>query len=140
LTGRTIDEQAFEQIVSRFEQYLARTEGGAGPRSYGLLVHDNNQTVALKHTALMRNFHASGTLWTRVDRIIETPLFVDSKLTSMVQAADLCAYAFRRFVENGESDLFSRIMPRADRVGLKAVGVRHYTELGCVCDICVAHR
>jgi hypothetical protein len=140
LTGRTIDEQSFEQIVSRFEQYLARTEGTTGPRSYGLLVHDNNQTVALKHTALMRNFHASGTLWTRVDRIIETPLFVDSKLTSMVQAADLCAYALRRFVENGESDLLSRIMPRADRVGMKAVGVRHYTELGCTCDICVAHR
>ena len=138
-TGRTIDEQAFEQIVSRFEQYLARTETG-GLKNYGLLVHDNNQTVALKHTDLMRKFHAGGTLWTRVDRIIETPLFVDSKLTSMVQAADLCAYAFRRFVENGETDLYKRIAPRADRVGMKAVGVRHFTELTCACDICVAHR
>jgi hypothetical protein len=111
-----------------------------GKRNYGLLVHDNNQTVALKHTAMMRNFHDAGTLWTRIERIIETPLFADSKLTSMVQAAGLCAYAIRQFVENGETDLFARIFPRADRMGSKAVGVRHFAEFTCACEICVAHR
>jgi hypothetical protein len=45
----TVDEQAFEQLVSRFEQYLAHTEDGQGQLHYGLLVHDNNQTVAAKH-------------------------------------------------------------------------------------------
>ena len=54
---RTIDEQAFEQIVSRFEQYLAKFDSGNQNNNYGLLVHDNNQTVAKKHTELMRNFH-----------------------------------------------------------------------------------
>jgi hypothetical protein len=28
----------------------------------------------------------------RIDNIIETPLFVDSRLTRMVQIADLCSY------------------------------------------------
>lgn len=138
-TARSITEQAFEQIVSRFEQYLQRTEQ-EGRRNFGLLVHDNNETIARKHTALMRIFHNQGTLWTRVQRIIETPLFVDSKLTSMVQIADLCSYALRRFLENQEVDLFRRIFPRADRVGSTAVGVRHFTELSCGCEICLAHR
>ena len=99
-TTRTIEEQAFEQVVSRFERYLQNTSAGAPSRVYGLLIHDNNQTVEIKHTRLMRHFHIHGTPWTHLDHIIETPLFVNSSLTSMVQMADLCAYALRRFVEN----------------------------------------
>lgn len=63
-----VDEQAFEQIVSRFEQYLQNTDETRGQRNYGLLVHDNNETVERKHTVLMRNFHARGTLWTNIER------------------------------------------------------------------------
>ncbi len=139
-TARTVGEQALEQIVSRFEQYLKHTDPPQGQRNFGLLVHDNNQTVAHKHTALMRHFHAQGTLWTSVERIIETPLFVDSALTSMVQIADLCSYALRRYLENGETDLFNPLFARADRVGNRVVGVRHFTVASCSCEICQAHR
>jgi hypothetical protein len=139
-TGRTIEEQGFEQVVSRFERYLANIGGGQMQKPYGLLVHDNNATVDRKHTKLMRNFHKQGTLWTRVDHIIETPLFVNSSLTSMVQIADLCAYALRRFVEKQETDLFDRVFQRADRAGGGfTVGVRHYSERTCRCRICVNH-
>ena len=138
--GRTIDEQAFEQIVSRFEQYIVSTDEPNQDRKFGLLVHDNNQTVAKKHTDLMRNFHHQGTLWTRIDRLIETPLFVDSELTRMVQIADLCSYALRRYLENQETDLFSRIFVRAHRVQNRVVGVRHFTGPACSCEICRAHR
>jgi hypothetical protein len=139
-TGRTVGEQALEQIVSRFEQYLKRTDPEHGQRNFGLLVHDNNPTVAHKHTDLMRRFHARGTLWTSIERIIETPLFVDSALTSMVQIADLCSYALRRYIENHESELFDPLWERADRVGTRVVGVRHFTASSCSCDICQAHR
>ncbi len=136
---RSLDEQAFEQVVSRFEQYLSRTEGMT-QRNYGILVHDNNQTVAKKHTELMRRFHRQGTLWTMIDRIIETPMFVDSGLTSMVQIADLCSYALRRYLENQEDDLFTRIMSRADRIMTTVAGVRHYTNAACICEVCRLHR
>ena len=137
-TTQTIDEQAFEQVVSRFERFLGNTEG-PGQTNYGLLVHDNNQTVASRHTALMRRFHQEGTLWTSIERIIETPLFVDSSLTSLVQVADLCAYALRRYVENQELDLFRRIFTRADRSGGAVVGVRHFSPQNCGCEICMNH-
>jgi hypothetical protein len=115
-TGRAIDEQAFEQIVSRFEQFLVNTEEVNGHKNFGLIVHDNSETIAKKHTDLMRSFHRKGTLWTKVSRLVETPFFVDSSLTGMVQVADLCSYSLRRYLENGESDLFSRVFNRAHRV------------------------
>ena len=134
LANTTVHEQAFEQVVSRFELYLQNTQSG-----YGLLVHDNNQTVAKRHTELMKTFLRKGTLWTRVEHVIETPMFVDSQLTSMVQLADLCAYSLRRYLENSETELFDLVFERADRVGDTSVGVRHFTNPGCACKICVSH-
>jgi len=137
---RSVDEQAFEQVISRFETYLQKTDGNHAQRNYGLVVHDNNETVARKHTRLMRQFHAHGTSWTPLERTIETPLFVDSSLTSMVQVADLCAYALRRYVENEETELFRLIYARADRSNDAVVGVRHFTKPTCTCEICKGHR
>ena len=134
LANTTVHEQAFEQVVSRFEIYLQNIRSG-----YGLLVHDNNQTVAKRHTELMKTFLRKGTLWTRVEHVIETPMFVDSQLTSMVQLADLCAYSLRRYLENSETELFNLVFKRADRVGDTSVGVRHFTNPGCTCKICASH-
>ena len=136
---RSVGEQAFEQLISRFHQFLINREG-VEANNFGLIVHDNNQTIAAKHTQLMRRFHAEGTLWTNVTRIMETPLFVGSDLTRMVQIADLCGYALRRYIENGDTDLFDPLFQRADRIGPTAVGVRHFTVPTCACSICTAHR
>lgn len=127
---------AFEQVVSRFNAYLNNTNG-----DQGLLVQDNNDTVARRLTQTMRRFHRKGTTWGNIGRVIETPMFVDSELTSMVQLADLCAYALRRFLEKGEVDLFDRIRPRFDRVKSgKVVGVRHFTgKFECHCKVCEDH-
>lgn len=133
----TIGEQAFEQLVSRFQQFLVKCGGQNG---YGVLVHDNNQTVSQKHTQLMRQFHDAGTLWAKIDRIGETLLFVDSKLTRMVQVADLCSYVIRRYVENSEDNLLKMVLNRADKVNNIAVGIRHFSDLQCICEICKAHQ
>lgn len=133
-TNQSVEAQAFEQIVSRFEHYLQNTKAG-----FGILIHDNNTTVAKRHTEVMKDFLERGTLWTQVEHIIETPMFVDSQLTSMVQLADLCAYALRRYVENGETELFDLVFHRADISNSRVVGVRHFTNAGCKCKICVSH-
>jgi len=135
---RSISEQAFEQVVTRFEHYLQIIS--KEDQTYGLLIHDNNPTVAKRHTELMRQFHHSGTFWTSIKSIIETPLFVDSELTSMVQIADLCGYALRRYAENQENGLFDIIFRRADRKDGVVVGVRHFTDrTSCHCKICATH-
>jgi Protein of unknown function (DUF3800) len=139
--GKSVEVQAFEQVVTRFERLLSNIDPQVHEqRLLSLLIHDNNQSVAKKHTDLMREFHRVGTPYGNLEHIIETPLFVDSALTRMIQISDLCAYSLRRYVENKEKDLFGRIFPRADRIGSVVVGVRHYTTFNCACDICLAHR
>ena len=133
-----IDEQGLEQVVSRFEQYLSSYENAG--KNYGLLIHDNNQTVAKRHTQLMKKFHQKGTVWTLVNNIIETPLFVDSSLTSMIQMADVCAYSIRRYLENKEEILFNEIIKRAHRKNGVFVGVRHFAVSTCPCKICQMHK
>lgn len=135
-TKVTIDEMALEQVVSRFEKHL-KNRDKKGKKLYGALIHDNNLTVAKRHTELMQQFHKKGTLWTKINHIIETPLFVNSELTSMVQIADLCSYILRRYIENGENDLLNRIKPRFDVYKGNVVGVRHYSKETCTCDLCV---
>lgn len=144
---------AFEQVVARFHTFLVNREAirqryyathnsarSQGADNFGLLIEDNNETHSKRLTEMMRRFHSGGTWWMHITRIIETPLFVDSSLTSMVQVADLCAYATRRFFENQETDLFDRIFPRFDRSRSKVVGIRHYTGANhCACKVCEAH-
>lgn len=137
---KPLDEQAFEQLVSRFEQFLRNMDQPMSPKTFGILIHDNNETVAKRHTDLMKSFHQQGTFWTQVEHIIETPLFVNSELTGMIQIADVCAYALRRYLENGEERLFDQVFKRADRKGNTAVGVRHFTHSTCTCKICATHR
>jgi hypothetical protein len=139
-SSQDIDEQSFEQIVSRFERYLQNISSGDSKPCFGLIIHDNNETVSRKHTAMMKVFHQKGTMWTTIKNIIETPLFVDSQLTSMVQIADVCAYAIRRYLENGEDKIFDLIFQRADRKDGIEVGVRHFTKNSCTCKICGPHR
>lgn len=126
---------AFEQVVTRFNTFLS-----LAVEQYGILVQDNNETVCRRLTHSMRRFHLSGTLWTSIDKIIETPLFVDSSLTSMVQISDLCAYATRRFFDKGETYFFDKIYSRFDRNRGKCVGLRHFTgTYACKCKVCIDH-
>lgn len=129
-------EEAFEQVVTRFNTCL-RNIGGI----HGILVQDNNETMAQRLTRQMRKFHREGTTWAKdIEFVVETPMFVDSELTSMVQLADLCAYAIRRFFDHGEDDLLSRVSPVFDRNLNRLVGIRHYTKSdNCDCKICVEH-
>jgi len=136
-TKQTVDEQALEQIVSRFEIFMATNKRNKKLKEmFGTLVHDNNETVSKKHTSLMQKFHAKGTFFTKIKYIIETPFFVNSELTSLVQIADLCSFSIRRYLENGETDFFSRIEPRIGRVNGKVVSARHFTDNLCKCKLC----
>lgn len=136
----SVEDQAFEQLVTRFEKYLQIFSRTNKKKEFGILVHDNNDTVKNRHTALMKNFHNKGTFWVKINNTIETPFFVDSQFTSMVQIADVCAYAIRRYCENNDSLLFTEIFKRADTKNGKVVGVRHFSNGSCNCIICQTHK
>ena len=134
---QTVDEQGLEQIVSRFERFMTiHKKAEKLPELFGTLIHDNNETVSKKHTELMKKFHLQGTFFTQIKHIIETPFFVNSELTSLVQIADLCSFSIRRYLENNEDDLFTRIESRIGRLNGKVVSARHFTDKTCKCIMC----
>jgi hypothetical protein len=95
--------------------------------------------VAKKLTEMILKFHRQGSRWTSIHQIVETPFFVSSQLTSMVQMADLCGDAIRRNYENNETDFFDRIYPRFDRTPQGVVGIRHFSARTCKCRVCTDH-
>lgn len=142
---------AFSRIILQFAQFLEDAEGFGSiadadfdrqpsQLEYGLVIHDNNPTVALKHTRQMQFIRES--LRTNIDRIIETPLFVDSSLTRMIQLADLWGYSLRRYIENGETALFSilhskqKTMIGRIQYPIPRASVHHFAEESCLCLIC----
>lgn len=132
-------EFALEQVTTRFNAYLDKVHG---PDALSIMVHDQHQAESTKLTELFRGWLQNGTTYTEIPHIAETPLFVDSSLTAMVQVADLTAYATRRFFDNAETDLFDRIYKCYDRTpGGAVVGLRHFTaKASCTCRVCVDHR
>lgn len=135
-TTNTIYEAAFEQVVSRYQAYLQYKDDD------GIVISDNNTKVAPRLTALSKKFHSTGTFYREIPRIVETPLFVDSSLTSLIQMSDLCAYGLRRFIENNETEYWDIIEKLGDKnsSGI-CVGIRHYTgKKACTCRICTAHN
>jgi hypothetical protein len=133
-------ESAFQQVVTRFETFLSKRSYNSTAQQ-GLLISDNNETVNRRLTLLMRKFHTDGTIWRKINHIVETPLFVDSQLTSMIQVADLMSFATRRYFENSENELFDKLKIRFDRHYTRLVGIRHFTPgEKCGCNICLVHK
>ena len=76
-------ELAFEDLCSRFDMYLNRLRGD-GDRQRGILILDEStQETTLQKMA--REFRTLGTRWGVIRNLAETPLFVDSRASRLVQ-------------------------------------------------------
>lgn len=135
----TPEVQAFERIVTRIEKFLSHVSNDQ--KEYGLLIHDECESVAASHVSNMKHYYRRGTFKSAIKHIIETPLFVSSAYTNMVQIADCCAYALRRYYDSADNILYLPIKSRADKIGSDIVGFNHYTSNNsCPCDLCLAKR
>lgn len=133
-----IYEDAFCQVITRFQSFLSHFNAGG---YYGLLVSDNNDSINKRLTTLTRHFHQRGAFWREIPNIVETPLFVDSQQTCMVQLADIIAYTIRRYFDASEEENFFLIKERVDRYKGGLVGGRHLTPLEtCHCSVCRSAR
>ena len=131
----------FLGVVNAFQSLLERvctSHQQAGSRAAspmpGLLVHD---AIAGKKADVLRGFmriaERDARRSNRRHWIGPSPLCGDSKLTSMVQLADLCAVAVRQYLQNGDPTLFNVIEP-----GLEDVS--HHPGGGeCDCRICAKY-
>jgi len=144
---RDVSGTNFTQVITRFEAFLNRTNSSATNHGVdkGLLVMDNEPSHESTFRSMLDRFRREGHPWGELRHVIETPFFVDSVLASAIQAADVCAYAVRRYflkqaaAGSPEEQNFLRIYHRFDREGARLHGVRHYCRRGsCQCQICEA--
>ena len=129
-------EYAFEQLVNRFDRFLTRLHR-ANDTQRGLIVLDKS-SYETSLQGLAREFRIDGHRWGQLHNISETPLFVDSRATRMIQYADLIAFALRQYYERGVSVHFEKISHLFDAEGGVVHGLVHYTPpgSGCNCLVC----
>ncbi|MBF0403400.1 MAG: DUF3800 domain-containing protein [Nitrospirae bacterium] len=134
-------EYAFEQLASRFDQYLTRIYKNGNPQR-GLIILDKS-TYETSLQMLAREFRDVGHRWGhKLVNMSDVPLFVDSKATRMVQYADLIAYELRRYYIYHEQECFDIISKKFDNEGGVIHGLVHLTSpaSGCQCIVCLQKR
>lgn len=112
-------ELAFEQLASRFDQYLTRLHK-ANDTQRGIIIFDKS-TYETTIQTLATDFRTVGHRWGVLRNLSEVPLFLDSRASRMIQLADLIAYAVFQKFEHGDDSFYSLIEPRIDSVG----GIMH---------------
>jgi hypothetical protein len=133
-------ELAFEDLCSRFDMYLDRLKA-AGDRQRGILILDESthETTLQK---MAREFRTLGTRWGVVRNLAETPLFVDSQASRLVQLADNVAYAVFRRYNSQDAQYFDIISSKFDSVEGVIHGLSHKQTADpmCMCVACLSRR
>ncbi|MDX1969430.1 MAG: DUF3800 domain-containing protein [Planctomycetaceae bacterium] len=135
-----IMELAFEDLCSRFDHLLKRVSS-SGERHRGLVILDESaHETTLQRLA--RDFRTLGTRWGVIRNFADTPLFVDSRASRVVQVADHIAYAvFRRF-NAGDAQYFDIIAAKFDQSDGVVHGLAHKQKVipNCMCPGCLTRR
>lgn len=133
-------EYAFEQLSSRFDQFLARQRMERGAER-GLMILDRS-TRETRLQDLATSFRREGHTWGRVRNIVDVPFFVDSRATRAIQYADLVTYALWRRFEKDDTTYFDVIRERFDTHGGVVHGLLHerYADMNCDCPYCASRR
>ena len=133
-------ELAFEDLCSRFDRYLGRLRG-EGERQRGLVILDESaHETTLQRMA--REFRTLGTRWGVIRNLADTPLFVDSRASRVVQLADHVAYAVFRRYNSHDAQYFDVMAPKFDSSEGVVHGLSHkqMVDPNCMCIACVSRR
>ena len=134
-------EHAFEQICTRFDKFLTRKYNREYHKERGLIVVDKSRYEDTLQ-ALAHSYRNDGTRWGSLKNLSEVPLFVDSRMSRLVQLADLVSYALWRRHEHADHELLVDIVNGFDRDGRVYHGLYHKTLPGtqCDCAACASRR
>lgn len=125
-------ELGFEVLASRFDRMLGRFHKDGDTQRGVIILDESAYETSLQNLTL--NFRRAGHRWGKLHNLSEVPLFIDSRASRLIQAADLVAYALRRFYERGETEYLDIIKPRFDALGGRVLGLVHQVPDGDPCD------
>ena len=131
---------AFEDLCQRFDYYMKKYNS-EGERQKGLLILDKSsyETTLQK---LAQNFREIGTQWGSIRHIADTPFFVDSKASRIIQLADHVAYAIYRRYSEGDTQYFDIIANKFHSSDNVIHGLAHKQKIdkSCMCPACYSRR
>jgi hypothetical protein len=133
-------EIAFEDLCSRFDLFLNRLKL-SGDRQRGLIILDES-SYETSLQKLARDFRVLGTRFGVIRNLADTPVFIDSKASRLVQLADHIAYSVFRRYEASDTSYFDIIAHRFDSVDGRLHGLCHRqtNNLSCMCPACMSRR
>ena len=133
-------EMAFEDVCQRFDLYLKRLLA-TGDRQRGLIILDNSSYETSLQT-MARDFRTLGTRFGVIRNLAETPVFIDSKASRLVQVADVVAYAVFRRYDASDTSYFDIISHRFDAEENRIHGLCHLHKNSdpCMCPACMSRR
>jgi hypothetical protein len=131
---------AFEDLCQRFDFFLARRRR-EGDQQRGLIVLDKT-TRETSLQKLSREFRKTGTRWAQLKNIADTPFFVDSRASRLIQAADHVAYSVFRRYNSGDAQYMDVIANRFDEDGgiVHGLSHKHNGRNACMCPACFSRR
>lgn len=125
--GKDAETWAYRLLLERINRYVERQNKNStvqSPREYGMMITDSEgETKDQKLRKKLHQMLKEGTLYNKLDYLIEDPLFTDSKWRNMSQLADCVAYAIRKqYRSNNTSSIhttnwsryYSKIEPKFD--------------------------
>lgn len=124
----------------RFDEFLTRLHhDGESHRS--LVIADDSSYERLVQSLVPR-WKVSGTRGGRLHSFADVPLYVDSRVSRLVQVADFVAWATWHYYEHGHSEFIQRLHKRFDATEGVLHGVVHLTRRHryCKCQACVSRR
>jgi hypothetical protein len=133
-------ELAFEDLCQRFDYFLSRKKQ-QGDQQRGMIVLDKT-TRETSLQKLSREFRKVGTRWGSLKNIADTPFFVDSRASRLVQLADHVAYAVFRRYNTGDAQYMDIIASRFDEYDGIIHGLchKHADRVTCTCPGCLSRR
>ena len=136
-------KMSFETLCSRFDKFIKHCHiQHKNNKDKGLIIIDKSNAYESILQEMALGFKRSGTQWDEIlQSIQEVPLFVDSKNSRAIQAADHIAYAVFRRYERGDSQYFDIIQSCFNRNGPRVVGLSHITkDKDCLCPSCLSKQ
>lgn len=133
--------KAYEEITSRFDLYLRRISNEQNTQRGIIILDKCSYETSLVNLA--SQIRREGNKWGSYTRnICEIPLFVDSKVSRIVQLADHVAYAVFRRYNAGDLNYFNVIESRFDQRDGDICGLIHKQTCNkfCTCPACITKR
>lgn len=136
--GEDAVAQATEQILSRFDRFLAR-RAEQGDKQRGLVVFAEGR-FHKRARIWVRDFRQLGTQWGVLRNLSDIPYFASPNETRLLQLADFIAHSVFLLYERRDASLIRSFIHRFDQKDGTLHGLRHFRAPAgvnpCECPAC----